>query len=152
MDGPQSAEPDGRVISSQLLLASIENQRLSTNLGIRLPLATLGGAVTGFALGLTHGATVSGLRFRAENAHRLPNSSVGWYLYHKSKNYHTTMGGLKEGLKMGLKVGFWTGGFFTVEEAIDQLRGGRKDFFSTVIAGLSVAGGFSAWSTLMYFL
>ena len=47
---------------------------------------------------------------------------------------------------MGGKVGFWAGGFFVVEEAVDELRGGRRDFFSTVIAGLSVAGGFSAWS------
>ena len=47
---------------------------------------------------------------------------------------------------MGGKVGLWVGGFFTVEEAVDRFRGGRRDFFSTVIAGLSVAGGFSAWS------
>ena len=55
-------------------------------------------------------------------------------------------GGVKEGLKLGSKVGFWAGGFFMVEEAVDRVRGGKKDFVSTVIAGLSIAGGFSAWS------
>lgn len=33
-----------------------------------------------------------------------------------------------------------------VEEAVDRVRGGKRDFASTVVAGLSVAGGFSAWS------
>ena len=42
-------------------------------------------------------------------------------------------------------MGFWVGSFFAVEEAIDRARG-RVDFLSTVVAGLSVAGGFSAWS------
>lgn len=54
-------------------------------------------------------------------------------------------GGVKEGFKMGGKIGFWVGTFFTVEEAIDRVRGGRRDFLSTVVAGLGVAGGFSAW-------
>lgn len=89
---------------------------------------------------------MAGFRFRAENSHRLPTTSTGWFLYHKSKNYHTAFGGVKEGIKMGGKVSFWVGGFFMVEEAVDDLRGGRRDFLSTLVAGLSVAGGFSAWS------
>lgn len=56
------------------------------------------------------------------------------------------LGGVKEGFKMGGKVGVWVGGFFTVEEAVDRLRGGRRDVLSTVVAGLSIAGGFSVWS------
>lgn len=56
------------------------------------------------------------------------------------------LGGVKEGFKMGGKVSIWVGGFFTVEEAVDRLRGGRRDFFSTVVAGLGMAGGFSLWS------
>lgn len=67
-------------------------------------------------------------------------------MYHKSKNYHVAFGGVKEGIKMGGKVALWVGGFFMVEEAVDDLRGGRRDFLSTLVAGLSVAGGFSAWS------
>ncbi len=56
------------------------------------------------------------------------------------------LGGVKEGFKMGGKVAIWVGGFFTVEEAVDRLRGGKRDFFSTVVAGLGMAGGFSLWS------
>ncbi|MCJ1257748.1 hypothetical protein MMC24_005574 [Lignoscripta atroalba] len=128
------------------LSAPTNAPRLSLPFQYRLPTATAGAFFTGMFLGLTHGSQTAGLRFRAENSHRLPKSSTGWYLYHKSKNYHMMLGGVKEGLKMGTKVGFWVGGFFTVEEAIDRARGGRKDFLSTVVAGLSVAGGFSAWN------
>ncbi|MCJ1321315.1 hypothetical protein MMC15_006659 [Xylographa vitiligo] len=119
--------------------------RLSLPFQIRFPATTATGFFAGSFLGVSHGSQTAGLRFRAENTHRLPTSSTGWFLYHKSKNYHMMLGAIKEGLKMGGKVGFWVGGFFAVEEAIDRVRGGRADFLSTVVAGLSVAGGFSAW-------
>ena len=90
---------------------------------IRLPLTTILGLTTGFFLGAAHGGQISGLRFRAENAHRLPTSQVGWYLYHKSKNYHAMLGGIKEGLRMGCRIGGWTGVFFAIEEAVDRSRG-----------------------------
>lgn len=128
------------------LSAPTNSPRLSLPFQYRLPAVTVAGGLAGVFLGLSHGSQTAGLRFRAENAHRLPNSSTGWYLYHKSKNYHMMLGGVKEGVKMGLKVGFCVGAFFTVEEAIDRARGGRRDFLSTVVAGLSFAGGFSAWS------
>jgi len=79
--------------------------------------------MTGFVLGAANGGQMAGLRFRAENAHRLPTSTVGWYLYHKSKNYNAMLGGVKEGLKMGFKLGAWGGLFFWMEEGIDRLRG-----------------------------
>ena len=56
------------------------------------------------------------------------------------------LGGIKEGMKMGSKIAFWAGSFFLLEEAVDRMRG-TKDFISTVFAGLSISGGFSAWST-----
>lgn len=121
--------------------------RLSIPFGIRFPAITSVAFVTGLVLGLSHGGTTSGLRFRAENSHRFPTKPTGWYLYHKSKNYHMMLGGLKEGLKMGSRVAFWAGSFFLVEEAVDRLSG-SKDFMSTLIAGLSISGGFSAWSKL----
>ncbi|KAA6415706.1 MAG: hypothetical protein FRX48_00424 [Lasallia pustulata] len=120
--------------------------RLSIPFGIRLPAAITTSCVIGGYLGLTHGSQMAGFRFRAENSHRLPTTSTGWYLYHKSKNYHMAFGGIKEAFKMGGKLGFWAAGFFVVEEAVDEVRGGRRDFLSTVVAGLGVTGGFSAWN------
>jgi len=118
---------------------------MSLPFGMRLPLATTLSFVSGMALGISHGSQTAGLRFRAENAHRLPTTPTGWYLYHKSKNYHMALGGVKEGMKMGAKVSFWTAGFFSIEEMFDRYRG-TKDFVNTVIASLSIAGGFSLWS------
>lgn len=99
------------------------NDRLSIPYMIRLPATILATSTCGFLLGAAHGGTTAALRFRAENAHRLPTSQVGWYLYHKSKNYNTMLGGIKEGFKMGVKVGFWSGAFFAMEEAVDRTRG-----------------------------
>ncbi|OQO14986.1 hypothetical protein B0A48_00368 [Cryoendolithus antarcticus] len=62
------------------------------------------------------------LRFRAENAHRLPTTQAGWYLYHKSKNYVSLLGGLKEGFRMGGRLALWTGLFAGMEQGIDRFR------------------------------
>lgn len=121
------------------------DSRFSLPFGMRLPLVTSLSFLVGMGLGLSHGSQVAGLRFRAENAHRLPTTPTGWYLYHKSKNYHMAFGGVKEGMKMGAKVSFWTAGFFSIEEIFDRYRG-TKDFLNTVIASLTVAGGFSLYS------
>ena len=127
--------------------------RLSIPFPVRLPAATAGGFLTGAALGASHGSKTAGMRFRAENSHRFPTTPTGWYLYHKSKNYHMVLGGVKEVLKMGSKIGFWTGSFFAVEEAVDEWRG-KKDFLSTAMAGMTVAAAFSGqpWSTCPFIL
>ncbi|KAJ9621859.1 hypothetical protein H2203_006739 [Taxawa tesnikishii (nom. ined.)] len=135
------------------------NDRLSIPYMLRLPTAILFSSFSGFLLGAAHGGSTSALRFRAENAHRLPTSQVGWYLYHKSKNYHVMLGGIKEGLRMGFKVGFWSGSFFAMEEAegeerelgLEKMEGEdevwvQRDFLSSVVAALGTAGGFSAWN------
>ena len=88
---------------------------------------------------------MAGMRFRAENSHRFPKSATGWYLYHKTKNYKIAFNSVKEGVKMGAKVSLWATSFLAVEEIVDLERG-SKDFVSTAVAGLSVAGLFSAWS------
>ena len=90
---------------------------------------------------------MAGLRFRAENAHRLPDTTTGWYLYHKSKNYQASHGGLKEGLKMGTKVGSLVAAYVIAEEALDAYRE-ERDFLNSVIAGMGTAGLYSAWSML----
>lgn len=130
--------------AEQIRLLKIDS-RFGLPFGMRLPVATSLSFVAGMALGLSHGSQTAGLLFRAENAHRLPTTPTGWYLYHKSKNYNMALGGVKEGLRMGAKVSFWTASFFGIEEMFDRYRG-TKDFINTVIASLSVAGGFSLWS------
>lgn len=125
----------------------IADSRLSLPTPIRISLATASSFALGLGLGLSHGSRTAGLRFRAENSHRLPKTPTGWYLYHKSKNYHMALEGVKEGLKMGLRLSAWVAAFFYIEDCWDEVRG-QKDFVNTVMASLSVAGGFSLWSVL----
>ena len=146
MEGAAISNDQGSPPARSLYLHPKHAERLSLYFPFRVTVAAAGGFFSGMLLGLSHGSQLAGLRFRAENAHRLPTSMTGWYMYHKSKNYHVMFGGGREGLKMGAKMGFWAGTFFTVEEAVDLVRGGSQDFLSSVVAGLSVAGGFSAWS------
>lgn len=121
------------------------DSRLSIPFVFRLPIATTLGFLAGMGLGVSHGSTMAGLRFRAENAHRLPETQTGWYFYHKTKNYQMAYGGVKEGLRMGLRLSFWVAGFFGVEEIFDRWRG-TKDFVNTTIASLAMAGAMSAYS------
>ena len=123
-----------------------KNARLSIPAPLRLPMASGMAFLVGLGLGTTKGSKMAGLRFRAEHAHKLPTTTTGWFLYHKSKNYHVAFGGLREGLRMGAKVCFWTTTMFSIEHMFDQSRG-QKDFVNTVLACVTVAGGFSAWST-----
>lgn len=113
------------------------------------PITYTGGSINsiryGMSLGLAHGSKMAGLRFRAEHAHRLPTTTTGWYLYHKSKNYHLAFGGLKEGFKVGARLSVLSTAMFCAENLFDVYRG-TKDLFSTVMASLAVAGGFSFWS------
>lgn len=126
-----------------------DQDRLSLPTPARCTYGALGGFATGLFLGVSHGSQTSGLRFRAENAHRLPTTQKGWYLYHKSKNYNAMLGGLKDGLKLGPKLSLWAGSVFALEAAVDNIRGPReKDFLSTTVATLTVAGAWSLWNRL----
>lgn len=138
LDGPS----DDRIQDTGVGV-SARSYRLSTPTPLRVGGAITGAFVVGALLGVSHGSKMSGMRFRAENSHRFPTTSTGWYLYHKTKNYHVMLGGIKEGLKMGFKTSFWTGGFFVIENTIDNLRH-RQDCLSSTVAGLTVAGNF-AW-------
>ncbi|KZL73586.1 hypothetical protein CT0861_02924 [Colletotrichum tofieldiae] len=119
--------------------------RLSIPTPARIPLAGMVGFGIGTTLGLAHGGRTAQLRFRAEHAHKMPTTTTGWYLYHKSKNYHAMQGGLREGLRMGSRLSFWTLMTFGLESTVDRYRG-KTDLLSTVLASLTVAGGFSLWS------
>ncbi|KAI4865499.1 hypothetical protein F4820DRAFT_295818 [Hypoxylon rubiginosum] len=122
-----------------------KESRLSIPPLIRIPAAAITAFSVGMTLGLAHGSKMAGLRFRAEHAHRLPTTTTGWYLYHKSKNYHLAYGGLKEGVKVGARLSVLSTAMFCAENLFDVYRG-TKDLFSTVMASLAVAGGFSFWN------
>ncbi|GAM85364.1 hypothetical protein ANO11243_033710 [Dothideomycetidae sp. 11243] len=147
---PQASSPEALSTMTDSKSAIIDrslHDRLSLPFGTRLVLALTLATTSGFALGTAHGGQMAGLRFRAENAHRLPTSEVGWFLYHKSKNYNAMLGGVKEGFRMGVRLGFWGGLFFWTEEGIDRSEeDGTRDFLSTTVAALSTAGAFSAWN------
>ncbi|KAK3073472.1 hypothetical protein LTR53_004960 [Teratosphaeriaceae sp. CCFEE 6253] len=166
LDSSPPSTPPSPQAPSLLALHNPAHSRLSLPFPLRLPLALLLSTTCGSLLGLTHGATEAGLRFRAENAHRTPSTQTGWYLYHKSKNYHMALGGIYEGFRMARRLGLWVGCFVVMEEGIDRgragvarwiygLRGvkeegrlveGSRDLVSTMFAGLGTAGAFSAWN------
>ena len=117
--------------------------RLNLYFPDRLGLFSLLSFTGGFMLGSALGGPEAALRYRAENAHRLPTSTPGWYLYHKSKNYHAIVGGTKRGVVTGFKCTAWGALFMVVEEGFDLWKG-QKDFTSSAGAGLTMAGVFSA--------
>ena len=149
--------------------------RISQPFILRLPLYATVAGFSGFLLGTKKGGQDAGLRFRAEHAHRLPTTQTGWYLYHKSKNYHIALGGIYEGVRMSWRLAPWAGLFVAMEEGIDRGRAtvvrewrshrdfnepterevrderavaGNKDFVSTMLAGLASAGMFAAWKRM----
>ncbi|RCI10882.1 hypothetical protein L249_5207 [Ophiocordyceps polyrhachis-furcata BCC 54312] len=119
-----------------------QDGRLSMATPTRLLFGSLSSGFVGFTLGAVQGGQMAQLRFRAEHAHKMPDSTTGWYLYHKSKNYHAMQGGIREGLRMAVKTSFWTFLALGLESTVDSCRG-ASDMFSTVIATLTVAGTFS---------
>ncbi|KAF2198245.1 hypothetical protein GQ43DRAFT_443525 [Delitschia confertaspora ATCC 74209] len=139
----------------------------------RLLLADPLAFLCGFSLGSANAGRMAALRFRAENAHRLPYTQPGWYLYHKSKNYYRMRAGIQEGMRKGTFLMAWATVFFLIEESVDVFRGtwragrtlnemegvdeldlGRmageversRDFWSTGVAGIVTGGLWSAWS------
>jgi len=126
-----------------------QNARLSIPAFVRIPLGAGLAFATGTGLGIAHGSKMTALRFRAEHAHKLPQTTTGWYLYHKSKNYSVAFGGIKEGLRMGAKVGFWATAMLSIENLFDASRG-TADLINTVLACVTVAGGLSLWSRIAF--
>lgn len=118
--------------------------RLDMSTPLRVLVGSFVAAFVGFSLGSTKGGQSAELRFRAEHAHKMPDSTTGWYLYHKSKNYHIMQGGIQEGARMGSRIGFWSFMALSLESTIDRARG-ASDMFSTIIASLTVSGAFSLW-------
>ncbi|PVH93467.1 hypothetical protein DM02DRAFT_619266 [Periconia macrospinosa] len=145
--------------------------RLSLPFDRRLLLASFASFSCGTFLGYLNTSRMAALRFRAENAHRLPSTQPGWYLYHKSKSYYKFQQGIPAALRSGAYLSLWTGIFFVIEESMDVFRGtwraGRtfsemegvselevnrmdkeiecsRDYLSSTIAGMVTGGLWSA--------
>ncbi|KAL5091639.1 hypothetical protein Trisim1_002855 [Trichoderma cf. simile WF8] len=118
--------------------------RLAIMTPTRLLFGSVAASMVGASLGAVQGGQMAQLRFRAEHAHKMPDTTAGWYLYHKSKNYHAMKGGIQEGFRMGFKTGFWSLLALSLESTVDRYRG-SSDMFSTLVATLTVAGAFSLW-------
>lgn len=143
-----------------LAITGHSNERLSIPFAFRAPVLMTASFLCGLSLGAAHGGPKAAYRYRAENAHRLPTTQTGWFLYQKSKNYHATLGALKEGFKFGGVCTGWATLFMVTEEIIDQSRGrlfakgddevkpGQRDAANTVIAAMSMAGLYSWRSRL----
>lgn len=126
--------------------------RLGIEVRKRLPYTTFSAFSLGMFIGSSYGGKKAAYQFRAENAHRFPTSSTGWFQYHKTKNYTAIVGAVKEGTKMGMKLGAGAFAFCLFEETVDYARNDRRDFLSTVTAGLSFSGVYSLLGTLLFLL
>ncbi len=124
-------------------------QRLSLPSASRIILGTVASGAMGFTLGAMQGGQTAQLRFRAEHAHKMPDTTAGWYFYHKSKNYHAMQGGIREGFRMACRTSVWSFAALGLESTVDRLRG-TSDVLSTVVATVSVAGMFSLTSKFSF--
>jgi hypothetical protein len=152
---PPGAEREPGVFE---LFTGYPSERLGIPLAVRAPLLMVTSFGTGFMIGASHGGPRAADRYRAENAHRLPVTRNGWYLYHKSKNYHTIIGGVTSGVRLGAVLTGWASLFMATEEIVDRARervfakegpdgeilaAGQRDAASTVVAAMSTAGVYS---------
>jgi hypothetical protein len=117
----------------------------------------------GFGMGAAVGGRKAADRYRAMNAHRTPSTQAGWYLYHRSKSYHMTVGAVKEGVKFGGILSIWASMFMLVEEGLDHARGslfakrnedvamGQRDALNTTLAALMTSGLYTHWHRMDVF-
>ena len=132
-----------KVLHWYKLFESTTPPRLGMDIERRLPLTALTAFSVGLGVGANHGARKAAYQFRAENAHRFPTTSTGWFQYHKTKNYKAIVGGVFDGFKLGSRLGVGAMAFVLFEETVDCARRDRRDFISTVVAGLSFSGIYS---------
>ncbi|PWY91115.1 hypothetical protein BO70DRAFT_85214 [Aspergillus heteromorphus CBS 117.55] len=141
--GPRKPQSLFKALNLDKLFESDAPPRLGINLEDRLSYTLTSAFCAGMVIGFSHGKKLAGYQFRAENAHRFPSSTQGWFQYHKTKNYVSLLGGMKEGARMGARLGIGATVFCLFEETVDYARHDRRDFLSTVTAGLSLSGLYS---------
>jgi Tim17/Tim22/Tim23/Pmp24 family len=124
------------------------NERLSLAPPARIAIGIFGGLLGGMALGFMSGFQTAGLRFRAENAHRMPKSEKDWFFYHRSKSHYSVLAGMKASAKTGAVLALMTGIYLSLEEQFDHIRGGQsKDCVSSIMAGTMSGALYSLAST-----
>ncbi|KAG5513646.1 hypothetical protein PMAC_000684 [Pneumocystis sp. 'macacae'] len=117
----------------------MNNERLGVPLVSRLVLYVSATSLVCFTLGSIVGGKKNGLRFFAENAHRLPTTIDGWYFYHKTKNYNVMLGAIKTGVKYALRTSFWVATYVCIEAGMDRIRkcvDVANTMFGTVLSGM----------------
>ncbi|KAG4305270.1 hypothetical protein PORY_001440 [Pneumocystis oryctolagi] len=117
----------------------MNDERLGVPLISRLILYVSTASLVCFGLGSIVGGKKSGLRFFAENAHRLPCTVDGWYFYHKTKNYHVMLGAIKTGAYYALRTSFWVSTYVCMEAGMDRVReciDAANTVVGTVLSGM----------------
>jgi hypothetical protein len=155
MDNPNSAnesvhnEDDVAIPKKLEYLRRDTNERLSMRPADRISLGIVSGLLAGMCVGFMRGYQMADLRFRAENAHRMPKSEKGWFFYHRSKTHYSVLAGMKLSAKTGSVFALMSGMFLILEDQLDNIRGGQsKDCISTTIAGTMAGGLYSLASML----
>lgn len=149
-DHPTNEHPRLKLLQWHKLFESNTPPRLGIEVKDRLPYTAVSSFSAGMAIGSAHGTKMAAYRFRAENAHRFPTSAKGWYLYHRNKNYAVIVGGVKEGVKLGVKLSSAALAFCVFEETVDYMRHDRRDFLSSLTAGLSLSGIYSMLGRFLF--
>ncbi|KAJ3413264.1 hypothetical protein HDV05_008250 [Chytridiales sp. JEL 0842] len=103
--------------------------------------------------GFASGAYLSGrhrsLQFLAENAHRLPKTMRGWYLYHKYKQHEAIHAGYKGGFKYAGRFGLIGLSYVTMESFLVSERGlGGESWVCSLTAGAVTSAVFSGFARL----
>ncbi|KAF2669150.1 hypothetical protein BT63DRAFT_251343 [Microthyrium microscopicum] len=150
---PQSPPPEGYVLVGEADDHTFKpkegpdhSQRLSLEPAGRIPAFLTFGFVFGGILGLANEYRRASLRFRAENAHRLPRSEKNWFFYHRAKSNYALAAAMPTGAKWGLRTSGMTLLFLLIEQGLDAARGGTsKDFLSSTAAGFAFGGVYSLW-------
>ena len=139
-------DPYKDVTLSSLHWTGYSNERLAITPIIRGPILMAMAFATGLVLGSATAGQRAADRYRAQ---------PGWYLYQRTKSYHTVIGGVKRGAGFGCVLSLWAAGFMVTEEGVDQMRSrvfrrdgeevrlGQRDVLSTVVAAMATAGVYS---------
>lgn len=92
-------------------------------------MGSFGGLLIGFPFGFYKGYRLTSLQYTAQNAHHRPTSSsgmyiilscldlmgLGWFLYHRRKNYKSLLNATKSGVLWGARFSSLMAFFFSID-------------------------------------